>query len=63
MQQLVETDERFKGIKKTQQVFRFINPNDLPPEALTDADYRIKMLERQFGNMNPVFCSKCHHCR
>jgi hypothetical protein len=61
--QLVEKDERFKKLKVSNQAYRFINPDSLPPEAMMDSDYRIKMLERQFGNMNPVFCSKCHHCR
>ena len=33
---------------------------------LTDPDYRMKLLMRNFGGgkeSSPAICSKCHHCR
>jgi hypothetical protein len=63
MIQTVEIDEKMKLIKKENQSYRFIKPENLLPEMLTDPDYRLKYLQRQFGNMNPISCSKCHHCR
>ncbi len=44
---------------------KFRNPDELPPEALTDPDYAIKQLEKFNGNRLEleVRCSKCHHCR
>jgi hypothetical protein len=63
MQQLVEQDKRFSGIKKVDQVYRFLNPDSLTETERNDPDIRLKYLERQFGNMNPISCSKCHHCR
>jgi len=42
---------------------KFRNPDELPPEALTDPDYAIKQLEKLNGSKLEVRCSKCHHCR
>jgi len=42
---------------------KFLNPKDLPPEALTDPDYHIKQLQKQYGGNYSISCSKCHHCR
>jgi len=42
---------------------KFRNPDELPPEALTDPDYAIKQLENLNGSKLETLCSKCHHCR
>jgi len=42
---------------------KFVNPNDLPPEALSDPDYRLKKLQQEYGGEYKISCSKCHHCR
>ncbi len=59
----IEVDERFKEIRKVDHIYKFLNPDDLLPEQYRDPDYRMKFIERTFGNMNPISCSKCHHCR
>ena len=41
----------------------FIDPKLLPVEALTDPNYRLNLLQHQYGNTYPITCSKCHHCR
>jgi hypothetical protein len=56
----VDRDEEMGKLKKTA---KFVDPKSLLPEALTDPDYRLKLLERQYGLHNPISCSKCHHCR
>jgi len=42
---------------------RFIDHSLLPPEASTDPDYRLKMLQQEYGGEYSITCSKCHHCR
>ena len=42
---------------------KFRDPSELPPEALTDPDLRIKQLEKINGSSLEITCSKCHHCR
>ena len=42
---------------------KFRNPADLPPESLTDPDYRLKQLQKESGGKLSITCSKCHHCR
>ena len=42
---------------------KFRSPSELPPEALTDPDFRIKQLEKLNGGKLEITCSKCHHCR
>jgi aerobic-type carbon monoxide dehydrogenase small subunit (CoxS/CutS family) len=32
-------------------------------EELTDPDYRLKILQKQYGGKYIIGCSKCHHCR
>lgn len=44
---------------------RFLNPEDLTEEQLTDPDYRLKQLAKEAGleEGEVLVCSKCHHCR
>jgi len=44
---------------------KFINPDELTEEQLTDPDYRIKQIAKQAGidERKMLICSKCHHCR
>jgi hypothetical protein len=41
----------------------FIDKNKLQKEQINDPDYRLKILEKLYGNKYPISCSKCHHCR
>ncbi len=42
---------------------KFRNPEDLPPESLTDPDYHLKQLAKLNVGKLDITCSKCHHCR
>jgi len=41
----------------------FIDPSLLSSEELTDPDYRLKMLQQEYGKGYTISCSRCHHCR
>jgi hypothetical protein len=44
----------------------FREPSTMTEEELTDPDYRLKQVMKQFGGNKkgqPSVCSKCHHCR
>ena len=41
----------------------FVDPASLTKEQLTDPDYRLKSLQREYGDKYTIGCSKCHHCR
>ena len=41
---------------------KFRNPDEMTVEELTDPDYRLKQLMKDNG-VQPLTCSKCHHCR
>ena len=41
---------------------KFIAPDKLTVEQLTDPDYSIKQIMRMNGQ-HTMACSKCHHCR
>jgi hypothetical protein len=32
-------------------------------EELSDPDYRLKKLQKEYGGKYIIGCSKCHHCR
>lgn len=52
-----------EGKEKIEPKFR--NPKTMTEEELTDPDYALKQLAKQYG-LNPdevIVCSKCHHCR
>lgn len=55
-----------KDVKKGYEP-KFRDPSTLPPEALTDPDYRLKQLQKvaeQMGfGITDFACSRCHHCR
>lgn len=40
----------------------FLRDEDLSFEQLTDPDYRLKRIKKEY-NYSPVYCSRCHHCR
>ncbi len=42
---------------------KFIDKKMLQKEQISDPDYRLKFLEKLYGNKYPISCSKCHHCR
>ena len=42
---------------------KFVDKKLLTKEQLEDPDYRLKMLQKQYGQKFPITCSKCHHCR
>lgn len=42
---------------------KFIGKENLSEEQLNDPDYRLKWLQQNFGGINTISCSKCHHCR
>lgn len=42
---------------------RFIDPDELSLEQLTDPDYALKQLEKVNKGKLSITCSKCHHCR
>lgn len=41
---------------------KFRNPDDMTEEELTDPDYSLKRLAKDYG-VHLLTCSKCHHCR
>ena len=48
-----------RAVVKSKPEPKFIDPDKLTVEQLTDPDYRLK----QRMNGHPITCSKCHHCR
>lgn len=42
---------------------RFVKKDSLTKEQINDPDYRLKLLQKQYGQKFPITCSKCHHCR
>ncbi len=42
---------------------KFLNPEELSYEQLTDPDYSIKKLKKMNKGKLEITCSKCHHCR
>ena len=42
---------------------KFLDKKELQKEQITDPDYRLKFLEKLYGNKYPISCSKCHHCK
>lgn len=59
---VVETIPKEKSIIEEP---KFRDPKDLPPESLTDPDYRIKQIAKMAGipEWEMMVCSRCHHCR
>jgi hypothetical protein len=41
----------------------FVDPATLTKEQLTDPDYRLKAIQKEYGGKYSIGCSKCHHCR
>ena len=61
-----ELGKKYKGLTQKELASiepKFVNPSELPPEALTNPDYAIKQLEKLNGSKLEITCSKCHHCR
>ena len=63
---VTEIKEKKKGayqISKIEPSFR--DPATMTEEELTDPDYALKKLTRDFanGNIDILTCSRCHHCR
>ena len=60
---MIETIE--KRVKEVNQNLkpRFISPDFLTYEQLTDPDYILKLLQGLYGGKYAITCSKCHHCR
>ena len=59
----METQVNEKGKIDNLSKPKFIDKKLLQEEQITDPDYRLKFLEKQYGNKYPISCSKCHHCR
>jgi hypothetical protein len=58
-----------KTLKESKKKFseliepKFRDSNQLSSEQLTDPDYALKRLEQEHGQLLPITCTKCHHCR
>jgi len=70
---MIEIDHRGRENKLLQAV-EMVNLNELiiipliPKKLLSkneldDPDYRLKQLQKDYGEKFSITCSKCHHCR
>jgi hypothetical protein len=41
----------------------FRDPKTMSQEELTDPDYRLKSLQKEYGGNFNISCSRCHHCK
>ena len=59
---VVGIDER---MSQGMVVPKFRDVSELTYEQLTDPDYRLKGIARDYGveESRVLICSKCHHCR
>lgn len=50
-------------MKKAKLKPKFVDKKTLSTEQLTNPDYRLKQLQKKYGDKFEVTCSRCHHCR
>ncbi|HUX59760.1 MAG TPA: hypothetical protein VMV32_00495 [Ignavibacteriaceae bacterium] len=60
---LMETIVKQKVEPASHSTPKFIDKIFLQKEQISDPDYRLKFLEKLYGNKYTISCSKCHHCR
>ena len=63
---VIEIKEKKKGIYQIGKIEpSFRDPASMTEDELTDPNYALKKLAKDFGNGNTdiLTCSRCHHCR
>jgi len=48
--------------KKVNKV-KFLDKKELAKEQINDPDYRLKAIQKYYGDKFTISCSRCHHCR
>jgi len=59
----MENKKNYGPTLKKEYKPRFLKPDELSVEQLTDPDYSKKQLRKLNGGRLENTCSKCHHCR